>query len=165
MRYLSLLLLTLGLAACDAGQVEPEPTALQVRDVVFATADGTVAAYSHEDHWHGSLRTTDGASTPMTVWVVPATAPDTGHDVPPRDAWTPPSSEPGVSVRVTSDDETVAAWSGTGDALTLSSTAVGAALTTVTVLRGSTTIYLSPPAPTLSSPPTPGRPAAALAAR
>ncbi len=77
-----------------------------------------------------------------------------------------PSSEPGVSVRVTSDDETVAAWSGTGDALTLSSTAVGAALTTVTVLRGSTTIYLSPPAPTLASPPTPTRSAArpALAA-
>ena len=80
--------------------------------------------------------------------------------MPPRESWVRPSAHDGVSLRVTSDDETVATWTGAGDAMTLTATQVGAVLTTVTVLDGSTTIYLSPPAPTLTS-----DPPAALAAR
>ena len=78
MRILLLVGLTLGLVACDAGQLEPDPDALQVREVVFATADGTVAAYSHDDHWHGTLRATVGEPADLEVWLVTADAPADG---------------------------------------------------------------------------------------
>ena len=153
MRSLLLLALLFGLAACDAGEVEPDPDALEVAEVVLARSDGSVAAYSHDDHWHGTLRATVGASSDFDVWIVTADAPASGHDVPPRESWTRPSSHDGITLRVTSDDEAVAAWSGAGDTFTLAAGAVGTALTTVVVLDGSTTRYQSPPAATITSAP------------
>lgn len=142
------------LMGCDAGEVEPDVDALQVSEVIFARPDGSVVAYSHDDHWHGTLRATVGESTTLDVWIVTADTPGLGHDVPPRDAWARPSAHDGVSLRITSDDETVAVWSGSGDTFTVASSAVGAALTTVVVLEGPTTRYQSPPAPTIASQPT-----------
>lgn len=153
MRFLLILFLAISLAACDAGQVEPDPDALQVAEVVFAQADGSVVAYSHDDHWHGTLRATVGTPTTLDVWLVTAEAPSAGHDVPPRESWVRPSAHAGVTVRVTSDDEAVATWSATGDTATLTADAVGAVLTTVVVLDGSTTRYQSPPAATITSAP------------
>ena len=153
MRFLLLLSLAVGLAACDAGRVEPDPDALQVAEVVFARPDGEVVAYSHDDHWHGTLRATVGTPTALDVWLVTADAPQTGHDVPPRESWARPSAHDGVSVRVTSDDESVASYAVAGDAVTLTAGAAGTALTTVVVLDGSTTRYQSPPAPTITSAP------------
>ena len=149
----TLLFLSLALAACDAGQIEPDPDALRVAEVVLARADGSVAAYSHDDHWHGTLRATVGTPTELDVWLVTAAAPGLGHDVPPRESWVRPSAREGVSVRVTSDDTAVATWSASGDTATLTASAAGAVLTTVVVLDGSTTRYQSPPAATITSEP------------
>lgn len=156
MRSLLILLLALGLVACDAGEVEPDADAIRVAEVVLARADGQVV-YSHDDHWHGTLRATVGQPAVYEVWIVPDTAPGLGHDVPPRESWVRPSSEPGLSVRVTSDDEAVAVWSGSGDTATLTANVVGTALTTVVVLDGSTTRYQSPPAATITSAPAAAR--------
>jgi hypothetical protein len=153
MRLLPLLLLAFGLAACDAGQPDPDPGELAVREVLLTDADGVIVAHSHEDHWHGTLRVPAGGSATLRAYVVPAGAPDTGHDAPPRETWVSLADHPDHMLRVTSDDESVARWTGDRDVLTVSSTAVGAALTTVVVLRGSTTRYQSPPAATIASPP------------
>ncbi len=157
MRTLLFLSLALGLAACDAGQIDPDPDALQVAEVVLAHADGSVV-YSHDDHWHGTLRATVGQPAEFGVWLVSADAPGLAHDVPPRESWTRPSAHEGVSVRVTSDEEAVAVWSAAGDTATLTAGSVGTALTTVVVLDGSTTRYQSPPAATITSDPVPAAP-------
>lgn len=153
MRYLTALLLTLVLAvaACDAGEVTSETENLQVREVVLTDGDGEVVAYSHDDHWHGTIRVAAGEESALQAYVVLDGTPGTGHDVPPRTAWVSLADHPEHRLRLTSDDEAVAAWSGDRHALTLSSQEAGAALTTVVVLRGTTTLYQSPPAPTLSS--------------
>ncbi|NBC87318.1 MAG: hypothetical protein GVY25_14120 [Bacteroidetes bacterium] len=153
MRYPIVLLITLALtlAACDAGEVTSEAEDLQVIEIVLTDADGEVVAYSHDDHWHGTIRVTAGGEVALQAYVVPADAPASGHDVPPQTAWMNLTDHPEHRLRITSDDEAVAAWSGDRYALTLSSQEAGAALTTVVVLRGTTTLYQSPPAPTLSS--------------
>jgi len=153
MRYPIVLLITLALplAACDVGEVTSEAEDFQVSEIVITDADGEVVAYSHDDHWHGTIRVTAGGAVALQAYVVPADAPASGHDVPPQTAWMDLTDHPEHRLRITSDDAAVAAWSGDRHALTLSSQEAGAALTTVVVLRGTTTLYQSPPAPTLSS--------------
>lgn len=161
-RISSLLLLSFALVftACDTGEVSAEEERLQIGEVVLARVDGTPMAYSHDDHWHGTLRATVGTPMELDVWLVMADAPVVGHDIPPRESWVRPSATAGISVRVTSDDESVATWSGTGDTVTLTADAAGAVLTTVVVLDGSTTLYQSPPVGTIADPAS-----AAIAAR
>lgn len=145
--------LVLALAACSGVGPEPVDDGLRVAEVVLATPDGEVLAYSHDDHWHGTVRATVGRGTTLHAWVVSADVGDVGHDVPPREAWQRLSTHEGHTLRVISDNEAVASWTVSGDVLTLTSSQAGAALTTVVVLRGTTTRYQSPPAATISSPP------------
>jgi len=153
MRYSIVFLITLALAvaACDTGEVTSEAEDLQVSEIVFTDANGEVVAYSHNDHWHGTIRVTAGGEVTLQAYVVPADVPTSGHDVPPQTAWMDLTDHTRHRLRITSDDEAVAAWSGDRHVLTLSSQEAGGALTTVVVLRGTTTLYQSPPAPTLSS--------------
>lgn len=177
MKRLRLLPLLLGLAAlapllagCDTAGPSPDPDdgGLRVAEVVLTTVEGDVVAYSHDDHWHGTVRARVGQTIALRAYVVSADAPDAGHDIPDRQFWTAIDDLPAeYSLRVTSDDETVARWTADRGALALASDRVGAALTTVTVLRGTTTRYQSPPAATIAAMPPAARTAApaALAAR
>lgn len=158
MRYALLTAFLLTLAACDSGQMEDE--APEIEEVLFTDADGTVLAYSHGDHWHGTLRTTAGQTTTLDAWLVMEEHDhddhdhgddDHGHSAPERDRWARPSAQ-GMTLRITSDNEAVATWSGTGDVVTLASSEAGAALTTVVVLDGTTTVFQSPSVGTISDP-------------
>lgn len=169
MRYALLAVLLLPLAACDSGHTDEEEA--QIAEVLFTDADGAVVAYSHGDHWHGTIRTTAGQTTTLNAWLVMEEHDDHdhdhedhdhddhGHDVPEEDRWAR-ASEMGMTLRITSDNEAVASWSGSGDVVSLSSDESGAALTTVVVLDGTTTMYQSPSVGTISDPAPP-----AIAAR
>ncbi|MFN3596429.1 MAG: hypothetical protein ACK41D_04060 [Rubricoccaceae bacterium] len=156
--------LALALAACDtAGPAPDDADGLRVAEIVLTTPAGDVVAYSHDDHWHGTIRGRVGQDVVLHAWVVPQGSPDVGHDTPPRATWQRLSEHAGHAFRVTSDNEAAARWSVQGDVLTLEAREPGTALTTVVVLRGTTTRYQSPPAPTISSVPPPALTAAPAA--
>jgi hypothetical protein len=146
------LLLTAG---CDSSTPDPDdvPEGLAVQEVVLADASGRIVAHSHDDHWHGTIRATTGRDTTLFAYVVVGDLAGVGHDAPPRDTWVSLEDHPDHTLRVTSDDEAVARWQGDRHRLTLSTPQPGRALTTVVVLRGGTTLYLSPPAATITSAP------------
>jgi hypothetical protein len=161
MRYALFTALLLVLAACDADPVEDD--APEIAEVLFTDVAGDVVAYSHGDHWHGTVRTTAGQTTTLDAWLVMEEHEDHDHEdhdddhdhgdhgVPEENRWARPSAM-GMTLRITSDNEAVASWTGTGDVVTLASAESGAALTTVVVLDGSTTVYQSPSVGTISDP-------------
>jgi hypothetical protein len=142
------------LAGCDSTTPDSDdvPEGLRVQEIVLTNAAGDLVAHSHDDHWHGTIRARTGADTTLHAYVVIG-APYSGHDVPERDYWVSLEDHADHSLRLTSDDEQVARWSGDRHVLSLASAEEGAALTTVVVLRGTTTLYQSPPAPTIASAP------------
>ena len=126
-------------AACDGSPAEPGTPALQIRDIVLTDAAGAVVAYSHGDHWHGTVRVPAGGTLALRAAFTDA---EDGHDEP-ASRFTL-EAHPDYTLRVTAADPTVAAWAGDRVALTVRGLRAGSARTDFVVARGGTTVYDAP---------------------
>lgn len=127
------------LAACGDSPAEPEAEALRVREIVLTDTAGAVVAYSHEDHWHGTLRLRPGETLPLRAYLSES---EDSHDVPASRFTLEGRAE--YALRVTVADPAVATWDGDRFALTVRARQVGSARTGFAVVRGAAVIFEAP---------------------
>jgi hypothetical protein len=139
---LALLLLLALAAACDRSPTPPETQPVQIREMILVGDDG-VYVFSHADHWHGAPVVRQGGTSGQTLHFTESEATD--HVMPPIESWFTLADHPDLSVRVVIEDPAVATWSGDRTRGTLGGLRAGASRMTFVVLRGTTTIFESPP--------------------
>jgi hypothetical protein len=133
------------LSACDRAPAEPDAPAAQIAQVVLVDeSTGGSVIYSHDDHWHGILRIRPSETRSVKVYVVTAANASDDHEAPLPAAWSDIASLEGMRLQVTVSDTTVATWSGSGSAATVTGKKTGATAVSFVVMRGSTTVHQSP---------------------
>lgn len=142
----------IGLFSLSACSAEREPTAppspvieepdLRIADVVVSDATGDVA-YSHGDHWHGSLRVGRGETRPFRLTFVGRT--QGSHDAPSQSARFSIVDRPEYTMHITFEDATLARWQGRTDAGTLTGQYVGGTRIIIGVRFQGRLILAAPP--------------------
>jgi len=155
MRVLAPLIVVL--AACSDDGIGPDPgvdeegtQTLVFGQVVFTDTLNNVIAYSHCDHWHGSIRIRESQPTALRLWFVEECQAD--HGAPPREAWFSLDDEPEYSVRVQLQDPTIAVYLGERHHFRLEPRRVGSSPSSVVVRRNGRVVYRDPTYPTAVEP-------------
>lgn len=146
--------LALATSGCGGDVTTPDPGLdptddLAIANVIFATEGGTEVAYSHGNHWHGSLRVRRGELRPLRVWLVGRN--QGSHDTPAEDEWFAIEEETEYVLQVTMEDPTIARWVGGGHQGALEGTHPGTTRASVAVYRRHREIFRAPPVPVVVS--------------
>ena len=140
------------LGACGGESTAPvtapdEPTPdLRFGQVIWTDTLDAVVAYSHCDHWHGSIRLRERVNQPLKLWFAPACQVD--HSEPPKSAWLSLTGHNEYTVRVELQDPTIALYEGTRDRFMVQPRRVGASPSVIVVRRNGRVVYRDPAFPT-----------------
>lgn len=121
----------------------PPTPKLVIADIVINDPVSGDIAYSHGDHWHGSIRLLRNEVRPHRFYFISRT--QSSHDAPPADARITLQQHPDYAVRVTFEDATLARWSGgtfSGDFI---GQYPGGTRVIFSVYFGATQVFASPP--------------------
>ncbi len=140
------------LSACGSENpsAPPEPVQttpdLRFGQVIWTDTLDAVVAYSHCDHWHGSIRLHDQVNQPLKLWFAPACQAD--HSEPPKSVWFSLTGKTEYTGRVELQDPTIALYDGTRDRFMVQPRRVGSSPSVIVVRRDGRVVYRDPAFPT-----------------
>jgi len=115
---------------------------LTMADVVVSDATGDVA-YSHGDHWHGSLRIARGETREYRLSFVRRT--QASHDAPVAAERFTIAGRPAYTLHVTFEDATLVRWQGSTDVGTMTGQYPGGTRATFAVRFEGRLVFVPPP--------------------